>query len=121
MPLYIDGTKMPEPKMKPKFGEEKIWSSDTARGTTSLMNGKIKGIKKTISLVFPPLTISEKNKITAIVSNKNKPFVSMKLTDTDGNIIVDKEVYFGTPSYTVYSGAKGLRYVIDFTVDGIER
>ncbi|MCD7803084.1 MAG: hypothetical protein LUH09_09360 [Clostridiales bacterium] len=58
--------------------------------------------------------------IEAAVSDEDNPFVPMKYTDMTGEMVT-KTVYFGTPSYTVYSGADNLQWVKDVEVEGIEQ
>ena len=44
----------------------------------------------------------------------------MKFTDATG-VTVTKTMYFGTPTYTVYSWANGRQYLRDVSVTGIEQ
>ena len=42
MPLYIDGTKMPNPSFNAiSCSDEKVWSSNTGRSKSAYMNGSI--------------------------------------------------------------------------------
>lgn len=122
MPLYIDNELMPEPAFKGiVFSDEKIWHSNTGRATSALMQGSIKGLKQTRSLKFPPLTSAEKDKLNAKVNDIKKQWHTLKYVDAYGTTLVSFECYFGTPTYTLYSGAKDLRYFTDYSVDVIER
>ena len=48
MPLYIDGTKMPNPSFNAiSCSDEKVWSSNTGRSKSAYMNGSIVQVKKT--------------------------------------------------------------------------
>lgn len=122
MPLYIDGEKMPEPLYNAiTCSDEKVWSSNTGRSKSAHMNGTIVAIKKNRNLSFPPLTRSELSKLNDAVSSKSKAWHTVKLEDTSGNTIFSFTCYFGTPSWTVYSGAAKCRYFIGYKVDAIER
>ena len=99
---------------------EKIWSQDTGRTSSGKMVGTIIGIKKTISIKWPPLTPSEVDTIESAVSDVNNPFTSLKYTDINGKTVT-KEVYFGTPTGTWDSWENGRQYVTDYTVNAIER
>lgn len=119
--LYINNTKMPTPALEGlTISSEKIWSANTGRTSSGKMAGTIVAIKTTVSIKWPPLTMAEVAVIEAAVSDKDNPFVTMKYTDMTGKT-VEKTMYFGTPSYTVYSWANGLQIIKDISVDGIER
>lgn len=46
MPLYIDGTKMPNPSFNAiSCSDEKVWSSNTGRSKSAYMNGSIVQVK----------------------------------------------------------------------------
>lgn len=53
MPLYIDGTKMPNPSFNAiSCSDEKVWSSNTGRSKSAYMNGSIVQVKKQGSCHF---------------------------------------------------------------------
>lgn len=119
--LYIDGVKMPTPSIEGvTFAREKIWSADTGRTATGTMVGTIVAIKTTISIAWPPLSMQEVETIESVVSNADKPFIPMTYTDMTGKTVT-KTVYFGTPTYTVYSWASGRQYIVGVGVNGIEK
>ena len=119
--LYIGGVKMPTPALEGMtISSEKIWSSDTGRAASGKMVGTIVAIKTTVKIKWPALTQDQVKTIENAVSDKDSPFVSMKYTDMTGTTVA-KTMYFGTPSYTVYSWAAGRQYLKDVTVDGIEQ
>ena len=119
--LHIDGVKMPTPAAEGiTISSEKIWSSDTGRTATGKMVGTIVDIKTTVKITWPPLSMAEVKKIENVISNRNKPFVSMTFTDMTGETVT-KIVYFGTPSYTIYSWAPNLQHITGLTVSGIEQ
>lgn len=118
--LTIGGVAMPTPALEGlTITREKIWSADTGRTSSGKMVGTIVAIKTKISITWPPLTMEEVATIEEAVSSSNS-FVSMSYTDMTGSTVT-KTVYFGTPSYTVYSYAEGLQWVKDVTVDGVEQ
>lgn len=54
MPLYIDGTKMPNPSFNAiSCSDEKVWSSNTGRSKSAYMNGSIVQVKKNKAVVIP--------------------------------------------------------------------
>lgn len=119
--LKINGVTMPTPALEGlTISTEKIWSSDTGRTSAGKMVGTIVAVKTTISITWPVLTMDQVAVIEAAVSDQDAPFVPIQYTDMTGQTVT-KTVYFGTPTYTVYSWADGLRLVKDASVDGIER
>lgn len=112
---------MPTPALEGMtITSEKIWSANTGRSTSGKMLGTVVAVKTTISITWPPLTFAQAALIEAAVSDKDHPFVPVKYTDMTGTTVT-KTMYFGTPSYTVYSWADGLQLVTGVTVDGIEQ
>ncbi len=119
--LYINGTRMPAPKHQGvTISTEKVWSADTGRTASGKMVGTLIATKTKVKLEWPPLTMAEVALIEAAVSNANSPFVPMRYTDMTGQTVT-KTVYFGTPTYTMYSWAAGIQYVTDVSVDAIEQ
>lgn len=99
---------------------EKIWSTNTGRTASQRMVGTILAIKQTCSIKWPPLTQAEQDLIESLISNKDKPFVIMKLRRPDGSVW-EMEVYFGTPSFTEWDWIGGTWRSTNNTVDAIER
>lgn len=119
--LKINGVTMPTPALEGlTISTEKIWSSDTGRTSTGKMVGTIVAVKTTISITWPVLTMDQVAVIEAAVSDQDAPFVPIQYTDMTGQTVT-KTVYFGTPTYTVYSWADGLQYVESVKVEGIEQ
>lgn len=117
--LYINGVKMPDPALEGiTISREKIWSSNTGRTTSGKMVGTVVAVKTTLKIKWPPLTPAQ----MAVVENavSGSAFVPVTFTDATGQTVT-KTMYFGTPSYTVYSWADGVQYIKDVTVDGIEQ
>lgn len=119
--LYIGGVKMPDPALEGMtISREKIWSANTGRTASGKMVGTIVAIKTTVKIKWPPLTPAQVRTIESAVSNAGKAFTTLKYTDMTGNTVT-KTVYFGTPTYTVYSWAAGKQYIRDVSVDGVEQ
>ena len=117
--LYINGVRMPDPALEGvTISREKIWSSNTGRTTSGKMVGTVVAVKTTLKIKWPPLTPAQ----TAVVENavSGSAFVPVTFTDATGSTVT-KTMYFGTPSYTVYSWADGVQLIKDVTVDGIEQ
>ena len=119
--LYINGTKMPDPALEGvTVNREKIWSSNTGRTTSGKMVGTGVAVKTTLKIKWPILTPAQVATIEGAVSDPDNPFVPVKYTDATGSTVT-KTMYFGTPSYTVYSWANGRQYIKGACVDGIEQ
>ena len=119
--LYIIGTKMPDPALEGvTVNREKIWSSNTGRTTSGKMVGTVVAVKTTLKIKWPILTPAQVATIEGAVSDPDNPFVPVKYTDATGSTVT-KTMYFGTPSYTVYSWANGRQYIKGACVDGIEQ
>lgn len=118
--LKINGVVMPPPALQGvTITTEKIWSSDTGRTSSGRMVGTMVAKKSKIAIKWPALTMEQAETIEAAVSGSGA-FVPMEYTDMGGKT-VKKTVYFGTPTYTIYSLADGFQYILDASVDGIEQ
>lgn len=118
--LKLNNILMPPPKVEGvTFGFEKIWSKNTGRASSTKMVGDIKGIKKTISIEFPPLGGSEIEKLQSVLNNKNLPFFPIELYD--GEELFEATVYAATPSYKLYSTVDGLRIYTGYKIDLVEQ
>ena len=119
--LYINGKKMPTPALEGVvISREKIWSANTGRTAAGKMVGTVVAVKTTIKIKWPPLTPAQVAVIESAVSDGDNPFVPVKFTDATG-VTVTKTMYFGTPTYTVYSWANGRQYLRDVSVTGTEQ
>lgn len=119
--LYINGQRMPDPALEGvTVSREKIWSGNTGRTSSGTMAGTVIAVKTTLKIKWPPLTPAQVAIIDNAVSSGSRPFVPVQYTDPTGNTVT-KTMYFGTPTYTVYSWADGTQYIKDVTVDGIEQ
>lgn len=112
---------MPTPALEGVvISREKIWSANTGRTAAGKMVGTVVAVKTTIKIKWPPLTPAQVAVIESAVSDGDNPFVPVKFTDATG-VTVTKTMYFGTPTYTVYSWANGRQYLRDVSVTGIEQ
>ena len=119
--MTIDDVVIPAAKISGMTKKsEKIWSKNTGRTASLKMQGTIKGIKRTYSLKWPPLTQEEQDLIESLVSNALMPFHILKVRRPDGSVW-EMECYFGTPSYTEWNLIGGVWKCTDATVDAIER
>ena len=119
--LYINSKKMPTLALEGVvISREKIWSANTGRTAAGKMVGTVVAVKTTIKIKWPPLTPDQVAVIESAVSDGDNPFVPVKFTDATG-VTVTKTMYFGTPTYTVYSWANGRQYLRDVSVTGIEQ
>ena len=119
--LYLNRKKMPTPALEGVvISREKIWSANTGRTAAGKMVGTVVAVKTTIKIKWPPLTPAQVAVIESAVSDGDNPFVPVKFTDATG-VTVTKTMYFGTPTYTVYSWANGRQYLRDVSVTGIEQ
>ena len=119
--LYINDVKMPDPALEGvTVSREKIWSSNTGRTTSGKMVGTVVAVKTTLKIKWPVLTPAQVATIEGAVSDPDNPFVPVKYIDATGETVT-RTMYFGTPSYTVYSWANGMQYIKYASVDGIEQ
>lgn len=120
--LYVNGTKLPTPMLGGLvMTTNKIWSANTGRlESTGEMAGTIVAIKRKVEIKWPPLSMKEVAVIENAVSNKDTPFSTLRYVDMTGkeNSI---QVYFGDPSYTIYSFSHGNQRVENVAVSAIEK
>ena len=118
--LYINGVKMPTPALNGvTISREKIWSANTGRSASGKMLGTIIAQKTTLKIKWPPLTMEEAAKIEGAVSSGTE-FFPVKFTGAAG-VTQTLTMYAGTPTYTQYSWAAGMQWVMDVAVDLIEQ
>lgn len=120
--LYVNDVKLPTPMLGGLvMTTNKIWSANTGRlESTGEMAGTIVAIKHKVEIKWPPLSMEEVAIIEAAVSDPNTPFSLLRYTDMQGkeNVI---QVYFGDPTYTIYSYSQGNQRVEGVSVSAIER
>lgn len=119
--MKINGVTVKPPKIGGiTYKSEKVWSSNTGRTASGRMVGTIKTIKKTVSIVWPPLTEEERRTIEGQISNTTMPFSVLELTLANGGTMT-MECYFGTPSFQGYKRIGRVWKYESGQVDGIER
>lgn len=119
--LYIDGVKMPTPKLGGlTITPNKMWSANTGRLESSgEMVGTIVTVKHKVSIKWPDLTMEQIGTIEAAVSSLSA-FHTLKFTDMTGTTR-SLQVYFGDPTYTIYSYSEDIQWIKDAAVDAIEK
>ena len=119
--LYIDGVQMPTPKLGGlTITPNKMWSANTGRLESSgEMVGTIVAIKHKISIKWPDLTMEQIGTIEAAISSRTA-FHELQYTDMTGQVAT-LQVYFGDPTYTIYSYSEDIRWIRDAAVDAIEK
>ena len=117
--LYIDGVKMPTLKLNGlTYKKEKIWSKNTGRVSNGDMKGDVIARKFTLSCQWPPLTRSQ----LAVIDKAIDPaFIKVEFRDPGTNNKLEKTFYAGTPTYPVYSYAKGVKTYVGIAVDLIQK
>lgn len=119
--LYIDGVQMPTPKIGGlTITPNKMWSANTGRLESSgEMVGTIVAIKRKVSIKWPELSMEKVDVIESAVSSTTA-FHTLKFTDMTGTT-QELQVYFGDPTYTIYSYSEGVQRIMDTSVDAIEK
>lgn len=119
--LSVDGVQLPTPMLGGiSITPNKMWSANTGRLESSgEMAGTIVAIKQKLEIKWPPLTMEQVRLIEAAVSTLT-PFHELEYTDMAGQV-KSLTVYFGDPSYTIYSYAAGVQRVNDVSVSAIEK
>ena len=119
--LYVDSVQLPTPALGGlTITPNKLWSANTGRLESSgEMAGTIVAIKHKVSIKWPDLTMDKVQIIEAAVSSMTA-FHTLKYTDMTGQT-AELQVYFGDPTYTIYSYSDGVQWVRDVSVDAIEK
>lgn len=119
--ITVDGDQLPTPALEGlTITPNKIWSDNTGRLECSgEMAGTIVAIKRKLEIKWPPLTLSQVALIETAVSSM-EPWHTLTYTDMTGTVHT-MTVYFGDPSYTIYSYSPGLQLVKDVTVSAVEK
>lgn len=116
--LKFEGVPMPEPKAI-SVSPEKIWAHNTGRGDNGEMMGDVVAIKTTLKIEWSVLSAAQIEKIDSYLSRAffNCTFCNPR----KGNAETTLTFYAGTPTYPVYSYAKGLPEYTGIAVDLIEK
>lgn len=110
---------MPEPKFQGlTITSEKIWSKNAGRITNGDMVGDVVAIKNKLQIAWPPLSGEQ----VALIDEAITPaFFDVYYKNPRTNTYVTETFYAGTPTYPVYSYAKGLPEYVGVTVDLIKK
>lgn len=119
--IFVDGVQLPTPALEGlTITTNKIWSANTGRLENSgEMAGTIVAMKRKIEIKWPVLTM-EKAKVIEDAVSSMTPFHTLKYTDMAGQT-EEITVYFGDPSYVLYSYSHGVQFVRDVAVSAIEK
>jgi len=119
--ISVDGIQLPTPMLDGvTIIPNKMWSANTGRLESSgEMAGTIVAIKQKLEIKWPPLTMEQVQIIETAVSTL-APFHELEYTDMAGQV-KNLTVYFGDPTYTIYSYSAGVQRVHDVTVSAIEK
>ncbi len=110
---------MPTPKINGlTIKKEKIWSPKTGRAANGEMLGDLIAIKTTLQIQWPPLDHEEARRVDAAVS---PAYINVYFKDPATVQYVTKRFYAGTPTYPVYSYARGVKTYQGVAVDLIEK
>lgn len=117
--LQIGGMDMPIPKLggltiKP----EKIWSAKTGRGAGGEMLGDLVAVKITLQIQWPPLTEEEVSRIDQAIS---PAYFDVSFKNPRTAAYETRRFYAGTPTYPVYSYARGIKTYQGVAVNLIEK
>ena len=120
--LFVNGVQLPTPKLGGiVITTNKIWSANTGRlETTGEMAGTIVATKRKVEIQWPPLTMQEVAIIETAVSSATEPFSTLRYTDMAGRTKT-MTVYFGDPSYSIYSYSEGNQRIENVSVSAIEK
>ena len=118
--LKIGGAAMPAPKSDGGLVEtyEAIWSANTGRDDTGTMVGTLVATKTKLKLSWAALTWAQANQILAAIRGKGFTTITFPRVDGSTRTLTG---YFGTPTFSQYSWAEGLRWATGISVDFIEK
>lgn len=119
--LYVDDVQLPTPKLGGlTITPNKMWSANTGRlESTGTMVGTVVAIKNKIEIKWPSLTMEQVAVIEAAVSTLTA-FHTLRYTDMTGQSKTLK-VYFGDPTYNIYSYSEGVQRIQDVSVSAVEQ
>lgn len=119
--LYLDGVEVAVPKEKGiTIGRYKTWSQNSGRTESGKAIGTILYIKYKVEITWDELSAEEIQKIDDIVSNKDKPFTTVKFRDINGEL---KEItcYFGDSVMGITRYENGKPIVDGYKLSAIEQ
>lgn len=120
--LYLDGVQVATPAENGlSIGRYKTWSENSGRTAgTGKAIGTILYIKYKLEISWDELSAEDIQQIDDIVSNKDKPFTTVKFRNIDGEL---KEItcYFGDSVIPVYRYENGKPRVKGYKLSTIEQ
>ncbi len=118
--ITVNGTVLPTPKASGGLVEtyEDVWSANTGRDATGEMVGTLVATKAKLSIEWNALSFAEAAVILSAIYNKG--FVTLSFPSLDGTTHTIAG-YFGSPAFTQYSWADGMRWATGISVDFIEK
>lgn len=119
--LYLDGVRVATPKEDGiSLGRYKTWSENSGRTDEGKAIGTIKYIKTKLEISWDTLTSADIIKIDNIVSNKSKPFVSVKFRGLDGEFKTIT-TYFGDSVIPITRYKNGKPVISGYKLSTIEQ
>lgn len=118
--LYIDGVKMPPPALNGvEISYEPLWSANSGRmGSTGNFNGTLIAMKTTVKMKWAVIPFADAAKLKNAVVNLT-PTHTLRLCNESG-YDTTLTVYFGPPTFPIYSYAEGIQWVDGIKVDAVE-
>jgi hypothetical protein len=118
--IYFGGVEMPTPKSNGGLVEtyEDVWSANTGRNGAGEMVGTLVATKAKLKLSWNALTWAQAATIKNAIYGKG--FTTCTYPSVDGSQHTIRG-YFGTPSFSQYSWAEGLRWATAISVNFIEQ
>lgn len=118
--ISFGGVEMPAPKVNGGVVEtyEDVWSANTGRNGAGRMVGTLVATKAKLKFSWNALTWAEAAKIKSAIYGKG--FTTCTYPGVDGTTRTIRG-YFGTPTFSQYSWADGLRWATAISVNFIEQ
>lgn len=118
--ISFGGVEIPAPKVNGGVVEtyEDVWSANTGRNGAGRMVGTLVATKAKLKFSWNALTWAEAAKIKSAIYGKG--FTTCTYPGVDGTTRTIRG-YFGTPTFSQYSWADGLRWATAISVNFIEQ
>ena len=118
--ISFGGVEMPAPKVNGGVVDtyEDVWSANTGRNGAGRMVGTLVATKAKLKFSWNALTWAEAAKIKSAIYGKG--FTTCTYPGVDGTTRTIRG-YFGTPTFSQYSWADGLRWATAISVNFIEQ
>lgn len=103
------------------YSKEKVWSENTRRNASALMQGKIVALKYTLDVsIKPGISKSVLDALISRIDNFNE-WHKVEFTPENGGEPITKTMYFGNPSYEPYWFVDGKMLLQTLNFKAIER